>query len=225
MSPGPYSPVETGSPVPLKEDHAGSTPGGVVSPAQLRTVRWATAAWCAALVAIVVIVHSRQEAKQVGAAESLWVFLHREVATLGLAAVALALLTLPFGLFYGRGFAARMRIAPQARAAHMAISLSALASIVLHIVALWSGYRLTWRNANDLLVPFAHSGDSRFPYPTAAGVLGFWLITLFGLSYFLRKRLGGAARWRVAHHLVIAGLALSVLHSVYLHGLIPGWGN
>lgn len=221
MNPGPLSPPKAETPVLAQGQAAGTS--STATPAQLRVVRWTTASWCAALVVVAMVIHYRQETHLAGASNSPWLLLHRQDKILGLAAIALALMTLPLGVFYGRGFAARMRIAQQARAMHMAVSLSALATIVLHIVALWSASALSTYNANALLIPFSYPDDSRFPHPIAAGVLGFWIIAIFGLSYFVRKPLGGIARWRIVHRFVLAGLALAALHSLYLSGPIPGY--
>ncbi len=118
--------------------------------------------------------------------------------------------------------AARMRIAPQARAAHMTISISAITTIALHVVALGVGTPFTGKLVARLAIPY-YWPEHAVLAPTGAGVLGFWLIALFGLSYSVRRRIGGERRWRIAHHLVLAGVALAVLHAAYWSGLIPGW--
>jgi len=148
-------------------------------------------------------------------------FFAQQVDIFGLEAAVLAVVTLSMGLFYGRGLARAFDVHPgRARAVHMTLAMSTLTVIGLHLAALAasSGFGAT---AARLLVPFAW--NDRFPDPVAAGALGMWLIALFGLSYFVRGRLGGHRRWRVMHRVVLVGFALTVLHSVLLIGWIPGW--
>ncbi len=49
----------------------------------------------------------------------------------------------------------------------------------------------------QLAVPY-YTRDGALPESAGAGVLGFWLIILFGLSYFLRQRISGERRWRIS---------------------------
>lgn len=193
----------------------------VASDMSLRATRLLAVTLCTAFVAAGVAVDSLRYLGRGLSYQSALDFLSQQTGILGVEAAALAVVTLGLGLFYGRGVASRLGIRlPRLQAVHMTVAAATIATITLHIVAVAasSGFALS---VARLVVPFMWT--DRFPDPLAAGVLGFWLIVLFGLSYFGRRRLGGHRRWRIAHRVVILGVAFSILHTVLLSGWIPGW--
>lgn len=188
----------------------------------LRATRLATAMLCVAFVAGGIALHSVRYVNVGHRYHSALDFLAQQIDVLGLEAVALTLVTVFFGLFYGRELAPRLGVASErARAVHMTLAGATITTIALHIAATAAGSAQFRATAAGLLVPLVWS--DRFPHPMAAGVLGFWLIALFGLSYFIRNRVGGYRRWRILHRVVLAGVALSILHTILMAGWIPGW--
>lgn len=150
-------------------------------------------------------------------------FLQEQVATLGLVAAILAVIAALLGLSYTRGLALKLGIdLRRARAVHMTVACCTLATIVLHVLAVAAGSSFVI-SAAKLLVPFVWYDPGGFPYPLAAGVVALWTIVIFGLSYFVRTRLGGHRRWRILHRAVLAAVVLSLLHTVLL-GWVPSFG-
>ncbi|MBI5309632.1 MAG: hypothetical protein HZB14_01185 [Actinobacteria bacterium] len=93
--------------------------------------------------------------------------------------------------------------------AHEQTAVAALIAIGLHGVTLlgdgWLHPSLT-----DIAVPFTI--DYRLVF-TGLGIVGGYVALALGLSYYVRQRIG-VARWKRVHRLVIAGWALSVLHTL-----------
>jgi hypothetical protein len=206
------------------ESNVVATPASEISPdtdVSVWRVRWTTGLLCAAFMAGGVALHSIRYVNEGHRFGSVAGFVNAQVDVLGFLGTAFALVTLCFGLFYARGLAARADFSPRhVRAVHMTLAVATLTTIVLHVAAIVGGTSFGV-SAARLLVPFVW--PDRFPDPMAAGVLGLWLLAAFGLSYFIRGRLGGHRRWRILHRVVIAGVALSILHTVLLSGWIAGW--
>lgn len=185
--------------------------------------RWTTACLCGSFVAAGVAVNSIR-LLQTYTFASVKAFIGAQVDVLGLLGIALAVITLVFGVSYARGIAERLGAdASQVRAAHMTLAASTLATVALHVLAIAAGSSFTV-SATRLLVPFVWPQRGGFPYPLAAGIIGLWVVALFGLSYFARRRLRGHDRWRRLHHVVLIGVALGLVHTVFLIGWFPGWG-
>ena len=62
----------------------------------------------------------------------------------------------------------------------------------------------------DLLVPF-HM-NYREPY-MAIGIISGWLMVIFGLSYYVRDRVG-VNRWKALHRLTALAWILGVVHTL-----------
>ena len=77
------------------------------------------------------------------------------------------------------------------RVVHEALSLTALAALVVHALALLGDGYLRPSLA-DIAIPFA-SGYQR--WWMALGIVAGWMLLLLGLSYYARARIG-VARWR-----------------------------
>jgi sulfoxide reductase heme-binding subunit YedZ len=102
----------------------------------------------------------------------------------------------------------RMR-GPDLRVTHEALSLAAIGAIVLHAAALL-GDSFFHPTIADLLVPF-HM-DYKEPY-MAIGIIGGWMMVIFGLSYYVRERIG-IARWKLIHRLTAVAWILGVIHTI-----------
>jgi sulfoxide reductase heme-binding subunit YedZ len=98
---------------------------------------------------------------------------------------------------------------PDLRVTHEALSLAVLAALVLHAAALL-GDTYFHPSIADLLVPF-HM-DYKEPY-MAIGIISGWLMLAFGLSYYVRERIG-MARWKALHRLTALAWILGVVHTL-----------
>ena len=119
-----------------------------------------------------------------------------------LSSVAVGLgVTMAGGLIRGRR--------PELRVAHEALSLGTMAALLVHAVTLL-GDQFLKPSVADLTVPFASSYMQPW---MGIGVIGGWMILLFGLSYYVRDRVG-QARWKRIHRLTVLAWALGVVHSL-----------
>ncbi|GAC1577639.1 MAG: hypothetical protein NVS3B18_11320 [Candidatus Dormibacteria bacterium] len=91
-----------------------------------------------------------------------------------------------------------LRRAPDLLAAHEVLSLTTIAAIVVHGVALLGdGYLKA--SLVDIAVPFAFSYKT---FWTSLGIVSGYGLALLGLTYYLRRYIG-AARWRSVHRLTV----------------------
>jgi len=98
---------------------------------------------------------------------------------------------------------------PDLKVIHEALSIATLAAIALHALALL-GDSYFHPTIADLTIPFV--SGYREPY-MALGIIAGWGFALFGLSYYLRKRIG-TARWKVIHRFTALAWILGVIHSL-----------
>ncbi len=98
---------------------------------------------------------------------------------------------------------------PDLRVTHEALSLAAIAAIAVHALALL-GDTYFHPGLADLAIPFVR--DYKEPY-MALGIIGGWGFVIFGLSYYLRQRIG-PARWRVLHRFTALAWILGVVHTL-----------
>lgn len=95
------------------------------------------------------------------------------------------------------------------RAIHEALSLTTLAMVALHGLALLGDSYLNPGLAG-IAIPFV--GFYR-PLWTGLGIVTGYGLALLGLSYYLRDRVG-AARWRKLHRLTAVFWVLAVVHTI-----------
>jgi len=95
------------------------------------------------------------------------------------------------------------------RAIHEALSLTTLAMVTLHGIALLGDSYLN-PGPGGIAIPFI--GSYR-PLWTALGILAGYGLAALGLTYYLRERIG-AARWRRLHRLTAAFWLLAIAHTV-----------
>ncbi len=95
------------------------------------------------------------------------------------------------------------------RAVHEALSLTAIAMIALHGIALL-GDAFFNPGLTGIAIPFA--GSYR-PLWTGIGIIAGYGLAILGLSYYLRDRIG-AARWRSAHRFTAVFWLLAIVHSM-----------
>jgi methionine sulfoxide reductase heme-binding subunit len=125
----------------------------------------------------------------------------------GGAALLLASASVTCGLMMSsRGRASNKR---DLRAIHEALSLTALAMVALHGVALL-GDSFLRPGLAGIAIPFV--GSYR-PLWTGIGIIAGYGLAALGLSYYLRDRIG-AARWRRLHRLTAVFWLLAVGHTL-----------
>lgn len=95
------------------------------------------------------------------------------------------------------------------RAIHEALSLTTLAMVALHGLALLGDSFLN-PGLNGIAIPFA---SVYRPLWTGLGIIAGYGLAALGLSYYLRHRIG-AARWKRLHRLTAAFWALAVVHTI-----------
>lgn len=95
------------------------------------------------------------------------------------------------------------------RAVHEALSLTALAMVALHGIALLGD---AWLNPGlgGITIPFV--GAYR-PIWTGLGIVAGYGLAGLGISYYFRDRIG-AARWRRAHRLTAIFWLLAIVHTI-----------
>lgn len=132
----------------------------------------------------------------------------------GTAALMVASLSLGLGLAMSRrgrsgGSGTDPSTTSDYRAVHEALSLTALALIALHGLALL-GDKFMHPGVAGILVPGV--GPYR-PFWTGVGIVGGYGLAALGLSYYFRTRIG-AARWRRLHTFTGVFWILGVAHSM-----------
>jgi sulfoxide reductase heme-binding subunit YedZ len=95
------------------------------------------------------------------------------------------------------------------RAIHEALSLTTLAMIALHGVALLGDSYLNPGLAG-IAVPFV---SAYRPFWTGLGIIAGYGLAVLGLTYYLRDRIG-AVRWRRLHRLTAVFWLLAVGHTI-----------
>ena len=118
-------------------------------------------------------------------------------------ALVLASLAVSLGLLMSTKLLRRR--GPDLLAAHELLSLSTIAAIAVHGLALL-GDGFLKASLVDIAVPFAFSYKTLW---TSLGIISGWGLALLGLTYYLRRYIG-AARWRSVYRLTalvwLAGL-------------------
>lgn len=95
------------------------------------------------------------------------------------------------------------------RTLHEALSLTALAMVGLHGVALLGDSYLN-PGIGGIVIPFV--GPYR-PLWTGVGILAGYGLAALGLSYYLRDRIG-AARWKRLHRLTALFWVAAIVHTI-----------
>jgi sulfoxide reductase heme-binding subunit YedZ len=112
------------------------------------------------------------------------------------------------------GLAMAARVVPQRRRRgtvrlHQHLALISLAAIAAHGMLLAAD---PWLKAGvkGIVVPFAIGYR---PLWTGLGILGGYLASILGLSFYVRRRIG-ARLWRRLHRLTVAVYVLALLHAL-----------
>jgi predicted ferric reductase len=94
---------------------------------------------------------------------------------------------------------------------HQFASLMGLAFALFHALILMGDKYINYDLA-QVLVPFNSAGYK--PIWVGLGQIGFYLLAIVGLSFYVRKRLGNRA-WRLIHYLSFLTFALALLHGIF----------
>jgi methionine sulfoxide reductase heme-binding subunit len=95
------------------------------------------------------------------------------------------------------------------RSAHDTLALATIVAIVLHGAALL-GDQFLHPSIADIAIPFVSSYKT---FWTSLGIVGGWGLSLLGLSYYARSRIG-AARWRKLHRFTALAWLAGLAHSL-----------
>jgi sulfoxide reductase heme-binding subunit YedZ len=127
----------------------------------------------------------------------------------GICALVLASAAVAAGLALGSKTGPLASRGPQLRGLHEALSLGALAALLIHGGALlFDGY--LHPGLDGITIPFAM--DYR-PVWTALGIVGGYGLAVLSLSYYARKRIG-VARWRKLHRFIALFWLLGIVHTL-----------
>jgi sulfoxide reductase heme-binding subunit YedZ len=123
----------------------------------------------------------------------------------GIAALLASTAAVALGLL----MSTRLRRSADLRPMHEALSLTTIAALVVHALALLGdGYMKP--SLADLTIPFVSGYETLW---TTTGIVAGWMLLILGLSYYARGRIG-AARWRSLHRFTALAWVLGVVHAV-----------
>jgi sulfoxide reductase heme-binding subunit YedZ len=127
----------------------------------------------------------------------------------GVVAMALISLSVLIGLTMATGVLRRPGLKRTLLKAHEHLALAGLVAIAVHAVTLMGD---AWMNPGlaGVLVPFAL--DYR-PVFTGIGILAGYLALVLGLSFYVRRRIGGRL-WRRLHRATVGVWVLGVVHAL-----------
>ncbi len=126
-------------------------------------------------------------------------------------AYGLLWLSMAFGLIITNRLARLWPGGPIAFDLHQFASLMGLAFALFHALILMGDKYINYDLA-QVLVPFNSAGYK--PVWVGLGQIGFYLLAIVGLSFYVRKRLGNRA-WRLIHYLSFLTFALALLHGIF----------
>ena len=126
-------------------------------------------------------------------------------------AYALLWLSMASGLIITNKLARLWPGGPIAFDLHQFASLTGLAFALFHALILLGDKYINY-NLAQVLVPFNSTGYK--PVWVGLGQIGFYLLAIVSLSFYLRKRLGNRT-WRLIHYLSFLMFALALLHGIF----------
>src|SRR6476661_1641439 len=125
----------------------------------------------------------------------------------GSAALLLSSASVCVGLLMGGRLLKRRGI--DLRVAHEALSLAAIAALLVHGLTLLGDGFLNL-SLGEVAVPFLSSYKTLW---TTTGIVAFWMLLALGLSYYARARIG-VQRWRMLHRFTALAWILGFVHSL-----------
>jgi predicted ferric reductase len=131
--------------------------------------------------------------------------------TSALVAYTLVWLSMALGLLITNKLARVWPGGPTAFDLHQYASLLGLAFGLFHALILLGDKYISYTLA-QVLVPFNSTGYK--PVEVGLGQLGFYVLIIVSLSFYVRKRIGHRA-WRLIHFLSFIALILALLHGLF----------
>jgi predicted ferric reductase len=128
-----------------------------------------------------------------------------------LVAYGLLWLSMALGLIITNKLARLWPGGPVAFDLHQFASLMGLAFALFHALILMGDKYINYDLA-QVLVPFSSTGYK--PVWVGLGQIGFYLLAVVGLSFYVRKRLGNRT-WRLIHYLSFLTFAVALLHGIF----------
>jgi len=98
---------------------------------------------------------------------------------------------------------------PDRRATHEVLALSTMVAIALHGLLL-IGDKYLHPSVLNVLVPFTLSYKELW---TSLGIISGWAMTILGLSYYVRGRIG-QRRWKLIHRFTLLAWLGGLVHSL-----------
>jgi methionine sulfoxide reductase heme-binding subunit len=130
----------------------------------------------------------------------------------GTTALVLSSTTVSMGLALGIKVGASAKRAavssPERRSIHESLALATIVAIAVHGLSL-IGDSYLHPSILDVTVPFVSSYRT---LETSLGILAGWGLLLFGLSFYLRRRIG-VGRWRMIHRLTVIAWLAGLAHT------------
>ena len=126
-------------------------------------------------------------------------------------AYGLLWLSMAFGLIITNRLARLWPGGPVAFDLHQFASLMGLAFALFHALILMGDKYINYDLA-QVLVPFNSAGYK--PVWVGLGQIGFYLLAIVGLSFYVRKRLGNRT-WHLIHYLSFLTFMLALLHGIF----------
>ncbi len=126
-------------------------------------------------------------------------------------AYGLLWLSMAFGLIITNRLARFWPGGPLAFDLHQFASLIGLAFALFHALILMGDKYINYDLA-QVLVPFNSTGYK--PVWVGLGQIGFYLLAIVGLSFYVRKRLGNHT-WRMIHFFSFLTFALALMHGIF----------
>ncbi|MHB8241524.1 MAG: ferric reductase-like transmembrane domain-containing protein [Solirubrobacteraceae bacterium] len=127
----------------------------------------------------------------------------------GIVALVLVTASVLIGLLMASGLLKRPGLKRSLVSFHEHTALVALVLIAVHGITLL-GDRTLNPGPVGILLPFAMSYR---PSYTALGILSGYLLAALGLTFYVRKRIGGK-RWRQMHRATVVAYVLGVAHAI-----------
>lgn len=125
----------------------------------------------------------------------------------GIAALVLSSISICVGLLMSAPAGRSHRL--DLRVTHEALSLATLAALLIHGLALLGdGY--LHPSLGDVAIPLLSRHDT---FWTSTGIVAFWTLSILGLSYYARGRIG-VQRWRKLHRFAALAWLLGLAHAL-----------
>jgi sulfoxide reductase heme-binding subunit YedZ len=129
--------------------------------------------------------------------------------SLGVVALIFVAVSVGLGLAMATGAIRGPGVKARVNQLHEAVALTGLLAIAGHGVALLGDSYLR-PGITGIAIPFVMAHQ---PVWTGVGIIGGWLATILGLSFYVRRRIG-TRLWRKLHRLTVLVYFMAVVHAI-----------